>query len=130
MMTTTYNSAFIDYISPTVLSLNSKLTRKYALKSGTTDNDYWIVGYNQDILMLVWSGNDENKNISHSYSKKIKDIWCDTVEDALSDKESSWYEPSENIVGLPLNSITGAYDPNSKNSYLFYFKRGTEPLTE
>lgn len=128
MLTGTYDSRFIDYLSPTVLYLNSKISRKYALKSGTTDNDYWIVGYNPDILMLVWSGNDENKNVSSAYSKKIKNIWCDTVEFNLKDIEPNWYEMTDNVVAYPLNSITGEYDTNSKNSTLFYFKKGSEPI--
>lgn len=127
MLTNTYSSSFIDYQSPTILYLSSKISRKYALKSGTTDNDYWIVGYNPDVLMLVWTGNDLNQNVDSSYSKKIKNIWCETVEDYLKDKEASWYSIPENIVALPLNSITGEYDQNSKNSSLFYFKKGSEP---
>lgn len=70
MMTNTYNPAFIDYLNPTIIYLNSKISRKYAIKSGTTDNDYWIVGYNPDALMMVWAGNDMNKSVNSVYSKK------------------------------------------------------------
>lgn len=45
MMRNTYNYNYVDYNSPTVIYLNGKLNQKYALKSGTTDNDYWISGY-------------------------------------------------------------------------------------
>lgn len=130
MMTSTYNSSFIDYLSPTVLSLSSKISKKYALKSGTTDFDYWFAGYNPDILMLVWSGNDKNKAVNKSYSRKIKEIWCDTVENALNNAQDNWYEASANIVALPLDAITGNYNPNSKNNTLFYFKKGSEPFNE
>ena len=126
MLTNTYNPKFIDYLSPTVLYLNSKISRKYALKSGTTENDYWIVGYNPDILMMVWAGNDMNKNVDSSYSKKIKNIWVDTVEKYEKDKPNSWYEIPNNIVGVPLNAITGKKDKNNKN-VVFYFKKGSEP---
>ncbi|MDD2238347.1 MAG: transglycosylase domain-containing protein [Bacilli bacterium] len=130
MLTTTYNPSFIDYMSPTVYSLNSRITKKYALKSGTTDYDYWFVGYNPNLLMLVWSGNDNNKSVDKSYSSKIKSIWCDTSEYALKNMENTWYEPSENIIALPLNAITGNYTTNNKNTTLFYFKKGSEPLKE
>ena len=126
MLTNTYNPNFIDYLSPTVLYLNSKISRKYALKSGTTESDYWIVGYNPDILMMVWAGNDMNKNVDSSYSKKIKNIWVDTVETYEKDKPESWYEIPENIVGVPLNAITGNKSSNEKN-VIFYFKKGSEP---
>ena len=126
MMTNTYNPAFIDYLNPTVLYLNSKISRKYALKSGTTDNDYWIVGYNPDALMLVWAGNDMNENVDSSYSKKIKNIWCDTIEGYLENKESSWYEPSSNIVGIPLDAVSGKQADNSKKTIIYYYKKGSE----
>jgi penicillin-binding protein 2D len=127
MMTNTYSSNFIDYLSPTVIYLNSKITKKYALKSGTTESDYWIVGYNPDVLMIVWAGNDMNENVNSSYSKKIKNIWCDTVEDYTKDKENSWYEMSDNIVGVPLNPITGQKNTENGKTSIFYFKKGSEP---
>lgn len=127
MMTNTYSSNFIDYLSPTVIYLNSKITKKYALKSGTTESDYWIVGYNPDVLMMVWAGNDMNENVNSSYSKKIKNIWCDTVEDYTKDRENSWYEMSDNIVGVPLNPITGQKNTENGKTSIFYFKKGSEP---
>lgn len=127
MMTNTYNSHFIDYATPTVLSLGRKVDRKFALKSGTTDYDYWIAGYNPDLLMMVWCGNDLNESIDSSYSTKIKNIWYDTTTTNLKDVTSSWYEMPENIIALPLNAISGTYDPSSSKSTLFYFKKGSEP---
>lgn len=126
MLTNTYNPAFIDYLNPTVIYLNSKISRKYALKSGTTENDYWIVGYNPDALMLVWAGNDMNENVDSSYSKKIKNIWCDTIETYLNDKKSRWYEPSDNIIGIPLDAVSGDNPTRSENTVIYYFKKGTE----
>lgn len=126
MMTNTYNPAFIDYLNPTVIYLNSKISRKYALKSGTTDRDYWIVGYNPDALMLVWAGNDMNENVDSSYSKKIKNIWCDTIENYLGDKDNSWYESSDNIIGIPLDAVSGESTNVSGKSVIYYFKKGSE----
>lgn len=126
MMTNTYNPAFIDYLNPTVIYLNSKISRKYALKSGTTESDYWIVGYNPDALMLVWAGNDMNGNVDSSYSKIIKNIWCDTVEGYLSGRGNSWYEASDNIIGIPLDAVSGESPSKSKNTIVYYYKKGSE----
>ena len=128
MLTNTYNASFIDYQSPTIISLNSRLTKKYAIKSGTTDNDYLVIGYNPDVLMFVWAGSDYNGAVPKAYSSKIKNIWCDNVEEYLKDKESSWYTPSDNIIAVPLDPISGKVAESSKN-ILYYFKRGTEPIT-
>lgn len=124
LMTNTYNYNFVDYYSPTVLYLNGKLSHKYALKSGTTDNDYWLVGYNKNALMLVWAGNDENKNTPKEYSKYIKNIWLNTMESYLKNSDDDWYTKPDNVVAVPMNPISGKYDSKSKS--LLYFLKGTE----
>ncbi len=125
-MCNTYNYSFVDYSSPTVLYLNGKLSRKYALKSGTTDNDYWISGYNSKGLMLVWAGNDLNEKVSKSYSKAIKDIWLDTMEFYEKDMEDTWYTMPENVVAVPMDPISGKY--NAKSNTLFYFLNGSQAI--
>lgn len=123
-LTNTYNYNFVDYTSPTVIYLNGKLDRKYALKSGTTDDDYWLVGYNKDVLMLCWAGNDYNKAVPKTYSKALKNIWMDTVLYYEKDKENTWYTKPENVVAIPVNPKTNKYDVKSK--VLFYFLSGSE----
>ncbi len=124
LMTNTYNYNFVDYYSPTVLYLNGKLSHKYALKSGTTDNDYWLAGYNKEALMLVWAGNDQNAETPKTYSKAIKNIWLDTMENVEKNMEEVWYTKPDNVVAVPMDPITGKY--NSKSKSLFYFLSGTE----
>lgn len=124
LMTNTYNYNFVDYYSPTVLYLNGKLSHKYALKSGTTDNDYWLAGYNKEALMLVWAGNDQNAETPKTYSKAIKNIWLDTMENVEKDMDEVWYTKPDNVVAVPMDPITGKY--NSKSKSLFYFLSGTE----
>ena len=124
MMSNSYNPDFITYNSPTAMSIRDKLTKKYAIKSGSTDNDYWLIGYNPDLLVMVWSGNDDNKEVSASYSKITKNIWADTIESSLKDKEEIWYNKPQNIEATLLNPLSGKYD---ENGTLFYFLKETEP---
>ena len=125
MMRNTYNYNYVDYNSPTVIYLNGKLNQKYALKSGTTDNDYWISGYNNNILSIFWAGNDQNEDTPKAYSKIIKDIWLRSVnaftEDIIDDE---WYSLPKNVIAIPVNPKTGKYDAKSKE--LFYFIDGTQ----
>ena len=125
MMRNTYNYNYVDYNSPTVLYLNGKLNQKYALKSGTTDNDYWISGYNKNVLSIIWAGNDENEDVPKNYSKAIKDIWLSSVdaytEDIIDDE---WYTKPDNVIAIPINPKTGKYDVKSKE--LFYFVDGSQ----
>ena len=124
MMSNSYNSDFISYNSPTALSIKDKLTKKYAIKSGSTDNDYWLVGYNPDILMLVWTGNDNNLEVESTYSRITKNIWADTVEECLKDVDNNWYKRPQNIEAVMLDPVTGKY---SNDGSIFYFLKGTEP---
>lgn len=125
MMRNTYNYNYVDYNSPTVIYLNGKLNQKYALKSGTTDNDYWISGYNNNVLSIFWAGNDQNEDTPKAYSKIIKDIWLRSVnaftEDIIDDE---WYSLPKNVIAIPVNPKTGKYDAKSKE--LFYFIDGTQ----
>ncbi len=126
MLTNAYNTEFIDYNSPTAISIKGRLSRDYAIKTGTTDYDNWIVGYNPDALMLVWAGNDKNEKTS-GYSKITKNIWADAIEESLKDTEASWYEKPKNVIGLPLNPVTGEFVTTGKSS-MYYFVKGSEPI--
>ena len=68
MLTNAYNTTFIDYNSPTAVSLKGRITKKYSIKTGTTDNDHWVIGYNPDALLMVWTGDDNNEKTT-GYSK-------------------------------------------------------------
>ena len=126
MLTTTTNSAFTDYTTPTALSLASKMSRKYALKTGTTDTDSWVAGYNPELLMMVWVGNDDAKPVDSTASYYSKNIWLDTMESYLEGHENIWYEKPQNVIGLIRNGITGEEDIEGNNNTVFYYVRGTE----
>lgn len=126
LLTSSSNIQFKDYTNPTALIIASQLSRKYAIKTGTTDSDYWIAGYNPDILMVTWVGYDDNRNVETEYSQISKHIWADTVEEILKDKPASWYDTPENVVGVVLDAITGAPTTDTSKATLFYFVKGTE----
>ena len=129
LLTSTYNSAFIDYNNPTVMSLSSQLTDKYAIKTGSTGVDSWIIGYNSEHLLMVWNGYDNSDELLVSDGSYSKKIWIDTIQKIKTDS-TSWYKIPDNIIGIPLNSITGQCDDKSKNSTIFYFVKGTEPSSK
>ena len=131
MLTYTYDKDFIDYNYPTMISLLPKMTNKYSIKSGTTNTDMWIMGYNQDAVLGVWTGFDDNSMLTNEVSSFHKDIWVETMEGYFSDKETSWYETPNNIVGVLVNPMTGEIaKQEDKKKKLFYFLKGTEPHTD
>ena len=130
LLTSTYNPAFKDYNNPTIISLASRISRKYAMKSGSTSTDCWMIGYNPDLLTLIWNGYDDNKEVQVSDGAYAKEIWVNTVENYLKDKESTWYETPPNVVGVPLNAITGEENPTRDKMFIFYFLKGSENLLD
>jgi len=128
ILTSTYNYNFIDYNYPTCFDLSSKLTNKYSIKTGTTDTDHLIFGYNKDIVVGIWSGYDDNRESETSDGKQIKYMWSDIAENYLKDKETSWYDIPSNIVGVLVDPISGEVaNESTKNPTMFYYIKGTEP---
>lgn len=125
-MKNSYNSKFIDFNSPTAITIKGRLSRDYSIKTGTTDNDHWIVGYNPDALLMIWTGDDNNAPTT-GYSKITKNIWADAIEKSLENTEEHWYESPSNVIGVPLSPVTGEYVKSGKNA-MFYFIKGTEPV--
>lgn len=123
-----YNKNFIDYTYPTCSSIASKITKKYAIKTGTTQTDNWIFGYNKDVLLGTWIGYDDNQETDSNDSSMLKLFWVDAMENYLKDKEDHWYETPSNVVGVLVNPISGEVaDDTTENKTLFYYIKGTQP---
>ena len=102
------------------------MRQKYALKTGTKNTNSWVAGYNPELLMMVWIGNDDAKEIDSTASYYSKNIWLDTMESYLEGHEAVWYEKPQNVIGLIRNGITGQEDLEGKNSTVLYFVKGTD----
>ena len=127
IMNTTSNDAFVDYTTPTALTISSQFTNKYAIKTGSTNTDFWIVGYNKDALVMTWMGYDDNQIITSKVRTNSKKAWVKTIEYALKDIDTSWYETPKNVVAIPLDAITGQISTDSNKVALYYYVKGTEP---
>ncbi len=129
LLTTTYDTNMINYNYPTCSSLVTKISNKYALKSGTTDTDAWTIGYNKDILIGIWNGYDNASFISLDAVKISKNIWVDTIENYFLNNKANWYNMPKDVVGVLVNPITGKLSNNNdKIKKILYYIKGTEPL--
>ena len=127
LLSNCYNNVFVDYNYPTCINIASKVSNKYAIKTGTTDTKHLIFGYNPEIVLGIWSGYDNNDDTYPEVSTNIKLAWIDTIENYFKKNKATWYKKPDNIVGVPVNPITGELNTN-KNTILYYIK-GTEPTT-
>ncbi len=126
LLTSTYDYSLINYTSPTLISISNLLNGKYAVKSGSTNTDYWTIGYNKDYLMLIWAGNDDNSKVKNNESKITKQIWAKTITN-IKDNNNTWYNIPKGIVFDTIDPITGKY---KKDGYICYYIKGSEPSYE
>lgn len=128
MLTNTYSSAFIDYNYPTCVNIAGRLSNKYAIKTGTTNTDHLIFGYNPDLLVGIWLGYDDNRESTVDTSTTLKNMWVDIMEGYFKDKETSWYDTPDNVIGVLVDPISGEVATNdSVNKKIMYYIKGTEP---
>ncbi len=131
MLTYTYNSSFIDYNYPTLISLLPQITNKYAIKSGTTNTDLWIIGYNEKAVLGIWNGYDDNRNLTSNDNGFHKEIWIETMEAYFKNNETNWYDKPDNVVGVLVNPITGKLPTsNEEKTTIYYYIKGTEPYNQ
>jgi 1A family penicillin-binding protein len=130
LLSGTFDYRLNDYTVPTGIGIASKLTRKYAAKSGSTNTDNWMIGYNPELIGAVWVGHDyydAEQTTNFSYARNI---WADTIEKTLSDKPEVWYDIPQNVVGVLINPINGKVaTENSKVKKIIYYIKGTEPTS-
>lgn len=129
LLTTTYSKEFTSYNVPTCLSIFPKMTHKYAVKSGTTNTDNLIFGYNKNLVVGLWTGYDDNKNVDNSDSSNIKNMWVDIMENYLDGKndDETWYKTPDNVVGVAVDPVSGKPSDDSSKAKILYYIKGTEP---
>lgn len=128
LLTGTYDSNLIDYANPTCMSIISKLTNKYAIKSGSTDTDAWVIGYTPEIVLATWAGYDDNSKITNNIVSSNKMSWATAIEEYLKDKESTWYDIPNDVSAVLVNPIDGQIaNSTSKKKKIMYYINGTEP---
>ncbi len=113
----------------TGLSIVYRLTHIYAGKSGSTDYDNTMIGYNPHLVVGVWTGYDEQKPITKyeekSYSKRV---WAQIIEDYFKNQNPGWYKPSKNLIPVLVNPITGEIGNSKEYVKIMYYLKGTEPI--
>ncbi len=120
------NPNFINYLTPTFYGIEPILTNKYAIKTGTTDFDHLVFGYNENIVVGSWSGYDDNRELIYGDVTLNKEIWASLV--LKLNIEDNWYDIPSNVVGVLSDPLTGALaNENTKNSTILYYIKGTEP---
>lgn len=131
LLANTANPNFIDYSYPTSYMMMNRITKKYGIKTGTTEVDHLIICFNKDAVVSIWSGYDDNRKLLDVDSYNNKYMWSDIIEKYLKDKEEAWYDIPNNVVGVLVEPVSGKIATDkSKNKTIMYYIKGTEPSSD
>lgn len=129
LLTSTYDSNLVSYTYPTCYSMIPSITHKYAIKTGSTDTDSWVIGYTPEVVFASWAGYDDSSNISEKVISGNKSSWITSMEKYFDIKDASWYKIPNDVVGVLVNPVTGNVVSNeSENKKVLYYLKGTEPM--
>ncbi|MEF9921121.1 MAG: transglycosylase domain-containing protein [Erysipelotrichaceae bacterium] len=123
LLTSTYDPKTAYHTVPTLIDCAPNI--KVAGKSGTSEWDSLIVGYNPDYTIGIWSGYDDNRELNKKYYGIPKKIWRDTWNLLYNDSTSSWYQPSESIIKKIVDPISGKEDTSGSE---YWYMRTKEDL--
>ena len=126
-MTNMFDNKLSINISVTGASLKTMLSQKYAGKSGSTDTDNWMIGYNNNLLVGIWCGYDDNRKIQSGFGSFIKYIWAEIMENYTYDLKNNWYKTPNNVTSISLNPTYGRIANNNEYTKSIYFNVNNIP---
>lgn len=119
LLTSTFDSTFNTYLQATMSSY--QLDNINACKTGSTDVDNLAVGYNPQILVASWVGFDDNSKMESTNDKTVaKKTVVDVLNYTNETKEVTWYQPTNDLQQIAINSLTGDFD---ENGTVYWFKK-------
>lgn len=129
LMTGIFDSSLNGYMSVTGSSIADELNRTYAAKSGTTNTDSWMIGYSSSLVMGIWTGYDNNKQLVKTAEiGYAKDVWAGFMKAAHKEKKPQNFDIPSGVVGIPIDPATGERaTPYCDTSRMMYYVKGTEP---
>lgn len=103
-----------------------------SVKTGTTNDkrDNWTIGYNPDVLVTTWVGNNDNKPMSAIASgvTGASPVWNKIMTKILKDKKQNWPLKPEGVVGSQICNLSGKSPGESGCQTRYeYFLEGTTP---
>lgn len=106
LLTATFDIKNKTVSFPTLTSMPMKI--KISAKSGTSDFDTVVVGYNPDYTMGIWNGFDDARILEEKYYSLSKNIFGDAFNHLYDGKTvSGWYQKSKKIESRIVDPISG-----------------------
>jgi len=111
--------------------LNIPQHPEVAVKTGTSNNlrDNLAIGYNQDYLVAVWVGNNDNSPMTRVASgiTGATPIWNNIMRSLLTNKHSEGWAVPEGLVEIPICTLTGTLPCEGCPTRLEWFLEENQP---
>ena len=118
MLTSTYDMRNRTTSYPTMTGSVPKT--KVGVKSGTSDWDGWVAGFNPVYTVAVWTGYDDNRLLEKTHYEEAKSIFKKTFDELFPQGDGPWYAPSDAIETRYVDPISGQV--SSQGSPYWYLK--------
>ena len=107
LLRATYDIKNNNHLKATMLGYEPNVTT--AAKSGTSDWDSIVVGFNPQYTIVVWNGYDDNQPMTNETERRIsKRIFKGVFNRLYQDTTSNpWYNLTTNLEARKVNPITG-----------------------
>ena len=120
LLRSTYDIKNNNHLRATMLGYEPNVTT--AAKSGTSDWDSIVVGFNPQYTIAIWNGYDDNQPMTQEAERKLsKLIFKDTFNKLYENSDSNpWYQLTDKLHARKVNPITG--ELSSFGSWYWYYK--------
>jgi len=102
-----------------------------AVKTGTSNNlrDNLAIGYNQDYLVAVWVGNNDNSPMARVASgiTGATPIWNKIMSTLLANEQNKEWEVPEGLIEIPICTLTGTLPCEGCPTRLEWFLEENQP---
>ncbi len=97
-------------------------------KTGTTNWDGWLVGYNPNLLTTVWVGYDKQQALSHEEARLSQYIWGRYMQQAAKHQQMGIFTVPSGVKAVYVDEETGYVATDAcPHRRMEYFVAGTEP---
>ena len=117
LLTNTFDTSMSHNINVTGSSIANKLRFNVAGKSGLTDYDSYMIGYNPYYTVGIWCGNDDGSLLTDTISKEFpKKAFVEIINELMDKNKNIWYEQPNDVYSLFIDP-TGFNTGYEKNVY-------------
>lgn len=112
MMRAPFDAGLVSYTSPSLVNYQTK--NIFAAKTGSTESNSWVVGFNKDFTIAVYVGNDNNEKLKNG--ALAKKLFVSIADSLTENKTNNFYKPSDSLK--PFKIKNGGHE--SQTYYSIY----------